>query len=270
MPFAEFDAAARVHYVTAGEPADAATPDLVLVHGTGGDAATNWGHLMEPLAAGRRRVIAVDYSGSGATTDDGAPLTLDALAAQVRAVIDHAGGRPFDLVGFSLGACVAALLAATPASSPGLRRLVLLSGWLDSTTDTRFALQFGLWRRLFATDRPALAEHLMLTGFSPGYFDGRPARAIEQALANTVATLAPGFDRQCELDVRVDLTAVAPRISTPTLALVATHDQMVPPAHGRALAAAIPGARVAELPSGHLSLYEVPGAVVEQVLTFID
>ncbi|MBO9531887.1 MAG: alpha/beta hydrolase [Solirubrobacteraceae bacterium] len=270
MPFAELDAATRVHYLVAGEPGDETTPDLVLVHGTGGGALTTWAHLMEPFGAGRRRVIAIDYSGSGETTDDGASLTLERLAAQVRAVIDEAVGddRPFDLLGFSLGACVATQLAASDPR--GLRRLMLLSGWIDTTGDARAGLQFGLWRRLHATDPQALAEHLALTGFSAGYYDGRPTKAVEQSLATTIATLAPGFDRQCELDTRVDLTTVAPLVTAPTLAIVATDDQMVPPHHGRALAAAIPGARVEELPSGHLSMYEVPAELTARVLAFLD
>ena len=122
----------------------------MLVHGTGGAAATNWAHLMEAFADGRRRVIALDLSGSGDTTDDGDPLTLDRLAAQVHAVVDAAGGRPFDLLGFSLGACVAAHLAGRVKAVLGHKVHWTLPDYLQrsarhlaSKTDLEQALAVG-------------------------------------------------------------------------------------------------------------------------------
>jgi len=44
---------------------------------------------------------------------------------------------------------------------------------------------------------------------------------------------------------------------------------MVPPAHARALAEAIPSARYAELPTGHLAPMEKPDALVDIVVSFL-
>lgn len=270
MPLVDVDAGTRVHYRTAGQSA-AGRPDLVLVHGTGGDSQLSWGHLIEPLGGGTpgtRRVIAVDLAGSGGTQDDGGPLTVPALARQVRAAIDDAGARPFDLLGFSLGAVACAHLAADDAA--GLRRLVLLSGWARSADDARLSLEMALWQRLAASDPVALATLLAMTGYSPAWLAGRPARALEQAIERTVATLAPGFARQAELNTRVDLSGHLGRITAPTLVLGATDDQMVPVQHSRALAAEIGGARLEELPTGHLSIYEAPALLAERVVAFLD
>lgn len=84
---------------------DGAGPALVLLHGTGGDGDANWSGVLAGLDG--RRVIRPDYAGSGLTTDDTAPLSVDRLAAQVLAAVDHAGVDGFDLVGFSLGAALA-------------------------------------------------------------------------------------------------------------------------------------------------------------------
>ncbi|WP_323012008.1 alpha/beta fold hydrolase [Castellaniella sp.] len=101
-------------------------PALVLVAGTGGNLDSNWAHLVDPLAT-HRMVVRPDYSGSGETTDPAGELSLDLLAAQVLAAAQAAGADRFDLVGFSLGACVAAQLAAT---HPGrVRSLTLLAGF---------------------------------------------------------------------------------------------------------------------------------------------
>ena len=59
---------------------DGAGPGLVLVHGTGGNSDTNWRQLVGRLSESRM-VVRPDYSGSGATIDDGAPLTIAALFA---------------------------------------------------------------------------------------------------------------------------------------------------------------------------------------------
>lgn len=78
-------------------------PGLVLVHGTGGNADTNWAHLL-PVLTRRWTVVRPNYSGSGETRDNGGPLAVEALAAQVVGAAQAAGAVPFDLVGFSLGA----------------------------------------------------------------------------------------------------------------------------------------------------------------------
>ncbi|MFD4914352.1 alpha/beta fold hydrolase [Streptomyces virginiae] len=61
-------------------------PALVLVHGTGsGGSAVNWGQVL-PRFTADRTVITPDLSGTQRTVDDGAPLTVEGLAAQVIAV----------------------------------------------------------------------------------------------------------------------------------------------------------------------------------------
>ncbi|MFH3479100.1 alpha/beta fold hydrolase [Xanthobacter variabilis] len=113
----------RVAYRVEGEG-----PGLVLVHGTGGNAETNWGHLVQELAR-HWPVVRPDYSGSGETRDTGGELSAERLAAEVVAAAEAAGAVPFDLVGFSLGAAVATKIAA---DYPHLvHRVVLLGAFLD-------------------------------------------------------------------------------------------------------------------------------------------
>ncbi len=254
------DAGTTVEYLIAGEPGP--QPDLILLHGTGGSAATNWEHLLADLSAPGRRVIALNYSGSGATTDPGGPLQLVQLVGQALAVADAAGSAQFDVAGFSLGAVVAAELAATRPDR--VRRAVLIAGWASSH-DGRAPLQFALWQHLATTDPQALAALLTLTGFSPQFLSRRPERATAKLVATTLATLAPGLARQAELDARVDLADSAPHITAPTLVIGSDEDQMVPLAATRALAELIPGARYVELASGHLVLFEQPGELTELI-----
>src|SRR6266542_625018 len=75
---------------------------LVLLHGGLMTIDLNFGPLLEPLAASRH-VIAVELQGHGHTADIDRPMTIDVLALDVLALLDHLGITEADLFGFSLG-----------------------------------------------------------------------------------------------------------------------------------------------------------------------
>lgn len=83
---------------------------LVLLHGGLLTIDLNFGPLLEPLAASRQ-VIAVELQGHGHTADTGRPMTIEALAGDVLALLDHLGIEQADLFGFSLGGLVAFAVA---------------------------------------------------------------------------------------------------------------------------------------------------------------
>ncbi|PRX01962.1 UNVERIFIED_ORG: pimeloyl-ACP methyl ester carboxylesterase [Martelella mediterranea] len=240
-------------------------PAVVLIHGTGGDSEGNWSAVAAELSKDFT-VIRPDYSGSGQTKDDGRRLTVDYLAAQVLAAADDAGADRFSLVGFSLGAAIAARIAADHGTRVG--DLVLIAGF--SRPDPRLKLQFELWRDLIATDRAAMARLILLTGFSPDALSGWSDDAVEQAVNAMVETQDwQGMARQVALDLALDVTDAADRIKARTLVVGNKHDHMVPPAHARALAASIRDAAYVELPTGHLVPMERPDLTVEAIRQFL-
>src|ERR1700719_4441198 len=88
---------------------------LVLLHGGLLTIDLTFGPLLEPLAASRQ-VIAVELQGHGHTADTGRPMTIEALAGDVVALLDHLGIDQADLFGFSLGGLVAyAVAVGAPA-----------------------------------------------------------------------------------------------------------------------------------------------------------
>ena len=86
-------------------------PGLVLINGTGADAASNWGALIE-AASERYTVLAPNLPGAGATAAATHLLDLDELAGQVLATTRAAGLTRFHLVGHSIGAVIATAVAA--------------------------------------------------------------------------------------------------------------------------------------------------------------
>src|SRR5690242_17084013 len=89
---------------------------LVLLHGGLHTIGLTFGPLLGPLAASRQ-VIAVELQGHGHTADTSRPMTIEALASGVIALLDQLEIDQADLFGFSLGglvACAAALSAPRP------------------------------------------------------------------------------------------------------------------------------------------------------------
>jgi pimeloyl-ACP methyl ester carboxylesterase len=250
---------AEVHYGLSGSG-----PGLVLVHGTASTAETNFGHLIDRFATDRT-VVTPDYSGSGETTDGGGDLTVESLSDQVIGAARTAVTGPVDLLGFSLGAVVA---AATAARHPDLvRGLVLLAGWPHGD-DAHHRLTFGLWRDVLRDD-PALFGRLsMLHAFSPPFLSELGDDGIAMVL-DAAATAAPGVARQVELDLRADITGLLPDITARTLVIGLTRDQLVPVERTRSLHEAIPGSRYAEIDSGHMALFEKPDELVDLVQDFL-
>ncbi|CAH2904168.1 MAG: hypothetical protein PCALPYG88_7240 [uncultured Paraburkholderia sp.] len=252
---------ARVAYCV-----DGTGPGLILVHGTGGNSESNWGHLVEHFAR-YRTVVRPNYAGSGETLDGGEPLTVAALAAQVVAAAQAAGAVPFDVIGFSLGAAVATYIAA---EFPMLVRSVVLLAGFASGNDPRQKMQFEVWRDLIRFDRRSMARLVLLTGFSPDFLSHLDDAIIaENVNAITRDINWEGMARQVELDLTIDVVEQARKIAKPVLVIGCTHDHMVPAAHARQLAELIPHARYAEMPTGHLAPLEQPETFVALALDFL-
>ncbi|MFE9423605.1 alpha/beta fold hydrolase [Kitasatospora sp. NPDC006697] len=255
---------ALVRYDRHDPTAGATGPALVLVHGTGSSGAElTWGELVPRLNA-HRTVLTPDLSGTERTTDDGGPLSTGLLAAQLIAVIEDAGTGPVDLLGFSMGAAVA---ATTAALRPDLvRRLILAAGWAHTEGDEYLRNLFTVWRRIADHDAEAFGRLITLTGFSRGFLNGLGPAAVEQLVPNMPPT--PGTLRHLELDLAMDIRALLPRITTPTLVVGFGQDATVPVEHSRALHAAIAGSAYAELDAGHVGFFERGAEFAELVGAF--
>lgn len=244
---------------------DGSGPALLLLHGTGGDGWSHWAPLL-PTLTPHRRVICPDLPGSGRTPAPTGPLQLDDLVAAVLASADACGQARFDLAGYSLGAVVAAAVAARHPAR--VRRLLLIAGFA-STEDSRSQLQFQLWQALIAQDTDLMARLVLLTGLSAGALASLPAAVLEKRVQAIVKhTDWTGMSQQAELDARIDIRAELGAIQAPTRLIVGSEDQMVPLAASQALQAGIPQADCVSLPSGHLITLEQPQALAEAMLEF--
>ncbi|MFD7628696.1 alpha/beta fold hydrolase [Streptomyces sp. NPDC059851] len=248
-----------VHYTAQGHG-----PGLLFVHGTAADGESNFGHLREHFTD-RRTVITPDYSGSGRTPLHADELSLEELADQVIGAARAVTDGPFDVVGFSLGAVVA---AAAAAKHPELvRRLVVINGWARND-DPRQQLAVDLWRRLPDVDPEAFAAYSALMIFSPPFLAGFGSEGVKATVAGIRAEL--GTLRQIELDRRVDISDLLPSITARTLVIGSTRDALIPVEHSREIHAAVPGSAYAELDSGHMVVFERTAELVALLGDFLD
>jgi pimeloyl-ACP methyl ester carboxylesterase len=237
-------------------------PPLVLVHGAG-PGSVMWDAITDRFTD-RRTVVLPDLAGSDPARDDGSPLTIEALANQVIAVIEDLGPAPVDLLGFSLGAPTA---TAAAALRPDLvRRLIPVAGFANSE-DVYLRQLMSLWLTLTGSPE-GFARLGTVTSASPAFLNRIGEDGAEQLHGFMRPT--DGMLRQLDLVRRVDIRNLLTKIEAPTLVIGCTADQTVPVENHRELAKGITDSEYTELDAGHVVMMEQPDEFVRLVRDFLD
>ncbi len=262
MGMAELADGARVAYAVTGSG-----PPLVVVPGWLSHLELGWAIPVErvfheSLSRGRT-LVRFDRPGCGLSDPYEGERTMELELATVDAVTAAAGVERADVLGWSLGAGVAAQWAAERPERVG--RLVLYGGWAVGAEigddDSRRHL-LGL----IATHW-GLGSDLLTDVFAPDADAGtRRAQARYQRQASSAETASALLQLAYDIDVRRAL----PRILAPTLVLHRRGDRAAPLAQGRVLAEGIPGARLLELEGrSHLPAFGDADAVVREIRRFL-
>lgn len=244
-----------ITYYDTGTPGDERST-IVMVHGTGGTTEAHF-RTLYPLLAARHRVIGLDL----VVTDES---DLDALISQVVAVINaRSGGVPVHLVGYSLGAVIAAALAGE--HNELIATLTLISGWV--ATDKQQRLRNSVWQSLYEQGGRTLQEFQTLMAFSSQFLRSRADQDLEALISSRTAR--EGIQVEMEINRTVDIASHIEKISAPTLVIGATQDQMVPIVHSYMLFGGILNARLAEVDSGHAATIERPAQLFMLIDDFV-
>lgn len=203
------------------------------------------------VLARRYGVIAPERRGHGRTPDVPGPITYAAMAADTLAVMDALAIRGADLVGYSDGAIVALLVAL---AHPGrVSRLVLVSGNFHAEGMTA-AFRADLERASAETYAPEhAAAYRALTPDGSDHWPEVFEKVRRMWLEEPRLTAA-------------DLATIA----APTLVLAGEEDY-VSVEHSKALAGAIPNARLRLIPGGsHGLLTEQPTRTTRLIVEFLE
>ena len=221
----------------------------------------------------KHRIIALDYRGIGASGGT-APMTIEAMAKDVIALIHTLGFEKVDLLGFSLGGFVAQDIVL---KAPELVRRLILTG--TGPAGGKGIDQVG------AVSWPLMAKGLLTLRDPKTYLfftstvHGRKAAAaflerLKERKANRDKGPTPSaFLRQ--------LRAIkawgrrAPQdlggISIPTLIANGDHDIMVPTVNSHDMARRIPGSQlVIYKDAGHGGIFQYHDEFVSKALAFLN
>ena len=204
---------------------------IVLVHGFASNAQVNWVYpgWVATLTKAGRRVLALDNRGHGASSKlyDPAAYRSAIMAEDVRALLDHLGLGTADVMGYSMGARIAAFLAlAHPAR---LRKAVF--GGLGSHLIDGVGLPESIAEALEA---PSLADVR-----DP---QGRTFRAFAEQTSSDLKALAACVRGSRQTLSRDEVAA----IRVPVLVAVGSKDTVAGAAHE--LAALLPFGRALDIP----------------------
>jgi pimeloyl-ACP methyl ester carboxylesterase len=237
-------------------------PGLLLIHGTGGTYQNTWGDMIKALS-NQYQIIAANYNDS----DSGENLQLEDVVEQYVQLAIHEGIEQFHVVGYSLGAEIAAALAAKYPDR--VKSLILIAGWVES--NLAIAFQFDLWHKLYEADQTLFAQFLIHTGFSPNFYNNFSSLEVLLPMAQQFSgILAQGTGRHIELDTRINIRPILNNIVAPSLVIGLTHDHMVPVEHTKELASLIQGSHYREIASGHLVPWENGEVLINEVSQFLS
>lgn len=244
-------------YVEAGDPMD---PPVLLVHGYT-DNSRSWSLLMPHLPG--FRLIALDLRGHGGSEAPACCYGLDTLARDLEAALDALGIERARVVGHSLGAMAAAVLAATAPER--VERLVLISAALAADAGPGS----WLWENIRPLRPPLDPDSAFLADW---YWNPTPVDGDFLARERAESAAVPGHVWQGVLEglAIADWGPLAPAITQPALILWGSEDGLFGAEDQARLRAALPGAAFEPFEGrGHNMFWEVPEAVGATLAGFL-
>jgi pimeloyl-ACP methyl ester carboxylesterase len=243
-------------------------PWLVLIQGMALDRF-GWQPVLRKL---RRhfRLVLVDNRGSGRSDLSAASFGVADMAADVVAVLDHAGIRSAHVMGASLGGMVAQELAIDyPERVDALVLVSTTPGWPFAYPMP--AVSMRLIAAAGSMTREVALRHHVENALSARSIQRRPELVDRLVELQRSRPAAPGaWPAQAAAGARYTGRLRQTRIRAHTLVLQGSADTVVDPRNGKLLAGRIPGAQLVIFPElGHLLFWQDPDSFADAVTSFL-
>jgi pimeloyl-ACP methyl ester carboxylesterase len=230
-------------------------PFLLLHGGAGPQSVDSFADLL--ATAGPAQVLVPVHPGFGGTPRPEGLDSIRALARVYGQLLDELGLTGVTVVGSSVGGWIAAEIALL--GSPRVASVVLVDA-------AGLQVQDHPAPDFFSLSMDQVAE---LSYYQPDAFridlDALPAPAKAMVAGNRAALATYGGSAMADPGLLGRLGAV----TAPALIVWGEADRMIPVEHGRAYAAAIPGARFLLIPrAGHMPQLEAPEPLLAAVRDF--
>ncbi len=227
-------------------------PRVLFIQGVGvhGDG---WTPQIEDLRSDFR-CISFDNRGVGRSGPAPKVLSVEGMAEDAFALLDHRQIGSAHLVGHSLGGVIAQQMALTrPERVRSLSLLCTVGRGADATSLSGRMLWLGLASSIGTrrSRRRAFLKLVMAPGTVAPDSEEEVAERLAPLFGHDLGRRPPIASKQLKalraFDRRKELREIG---GMPTLIVSAAHDLIAPPQFGRSLAAEIPGARFVEISDG--------------------
>lgn len=261
------------HYHDSHPEAPPEMPTIILIHGW--DCWWMWWHeVIQHLNAAGVRTVAYDLKGHG-WSDEGTDYSLDALSADLHALVQHLGLKRYHIAAFSLGSFVALNYAQRFESEigsltffnfgifPNSERLKKVIPTVIPFIFNKFLRKIKVWWLIYAYARLTLArnhtskENILVGVNSLRFISGKAIRETAKALAKR--------------EVTENLPRQMANLSIPVLLVAGKGDQVVSWKHTKALYEYAKNGRFELIKKcGHLITLKLPKRTAELILSQIN
>lgn len=239
---------------------------LVFISGTGMDHS-NWLPVL-PQFQENYTCLVFDNRGMGQTSVPPGPYTTAMMANDVAGLLAALGMEKCFLVGISLGSAIAQeVMIRHPQRVQGA---VLLGTW--AKTDKYIADLLELWADLqAAVEARDYVRMLLLWAAGPDFINNNPdfyTAYLERA--SSMNRPPAGFRSQVAAGKTHDTLSRLPEVTIPVLVAHGSIDMVVPVAHGKQVAEALPRAVYTEYAgAAHLLTVERGAELIPQIQDFL-
>jgi class 3 adenylate cyclase/pimeloyl-ACP methyl ester carboxylesterase len=224
--------------------------------------------------ARHNELIRFDQRGCGLSDWDVEDISEDAMIGDMALVADAAALDRFALFGMSQGCAFSVRYAVEQPERVAC--LILLGGYLrgrlrrgSAEEERLFQMSSTMIRQGWGSPNRAF-RHFFTESFMP---DATPEQASHFDEMQRITVTPENALRIFQINAQVDVTALAARVTAPTLVLHCRDDRMCPLKEGRFMAASIPNARFVELEgANHAPLDGTPAFdhFFKEVALFLD
>jgi 3-oxoadipate enol-lactonase len=236
---------------------------LLLVHEMGG-SLESWDDIA-PRFAKSRRVLRYDTRGAGLSQKVRGELTLDTMADDIAALLDHFGiAGKVALAGVAVGGAIALHFAAR---YPQRSSAVAVGSPATGIAAERRTAALERLARIEAAGMTVAVEDSMLNGYAPELRGDikRFERFRTRWLGNDPSSYATIWRMLAAADMQDELAGLI----CPVLVIGGGLDRVRPPALAEAVAKSIPGARYVEIRTGHYMSVQTPDLLFDCIDGFL-
>ncbi|MYY87045.1 MULTISPECIES: 3-oxoadipate enol-lactonase [unclassified Streptomyces] len=237
-------------------------PVLLLSNSIGTDLHMWDGQV--PALTEHFRLLRYDARGHGASDVPGGPYSLDRLGRDVVELLDALGLQRVHVLGLSLGGIVAQWLGIHVPER--VDRLVLSNTAAHLGPANQWDQPIA--ELLEAPDMRVTADRFLHNWF-PAHMLRGDDEVVEGFRRTLLATRREGVAGSWAAVRDSDLRRTATLIPNPTLVIAGEHDTVTSAAHGKELAATVPGARFTVLPTVHMANVEAQEQFLDAVIGFL-